>query len=159
MTTPSPTAKDDLKLTAALAIRSIAKSLQKSSAALDEAVAIISGPEASHTKSDCNSALHLVASQTSEQMRLQLQTIMPRRPRRQLLQFHSSLQFLCSLHPRMRHSIDANKRIAALNFQGKSRLDTKQCNMIGCLLELGYDLTCALLQHATSLATQALRLF
>jgi len=51
MTTPSPTTKDDLKLTAALAIRSIAKSLQKSCAALDEAVAIISGPEASHTNS------------------------------------------------------------------------------------------------------------
>jgi len=38
---------------------------------------------------------------------------------------------------------ETNKRIAALNFQGKSRLDTKQCNMIGYLLELGYDLCIA----------------
>ena len=40
---------------------------------------------------------------------------------------------------------ETNKRIDALNFQGKSRLDTKQCNMIGYLLdsELGYDLCIA----------------
>jgi len=40
-----------------------------------------------------------------------------------------------------------NKRIEALNFQGKSRLDTKQCNMIGYLLELAYDLCLAPLSN------------
>jgi len=38
---------------------------------------------------------------------------------------------------------EINKRIDALNFKGKSRLNTKQCNMIGYLLELGYDLCLA----------------
>jgi len=40
-----------------------------------------------------------------------------------------------------------NKMIEALNFQGKSRLDTKQCNVIGCLLELACDLCLAPLSN------------
>ena len=38
---------------------------------------------------------------------------------------------------------EINRRIDALNFQGKSRLDAKQCNTIDCLLELGHDLCIA----------------
>jgi len=131
---------NDLRLTAALAIRSIAESLQKSCSAVDEAVPIISQKQVapSHTKTKkvdtalsalkesissscncrstqcwihflvynvftlarrhCGSAPPLVTSQTSKQMML-------RRPKRQLLQFHSSLQFMCSFHPGMGHSI------------------------------------------------------
>jgi len=51
MTTPPPSTKDDLKVAAALAIRNVASSLKKSSTPLDQAIAIISDPEASHTKS------------------------------------------------------------------------------------------------------------